>query len=144
LGCYLRPDPTPLLSLSLSLFLFPFYASLLDPIGLGLPRPTSCLSLLQPNTIGPAIGPVAVAIWSMPPRTRPLCCPCDMSISLCAWPPCQPRTAPNRPHRPHGPSPPPHPRAELVFHQESRAKDQRKVSPSETESNPRRINLKRL
>jgi hypothetical protein len=107
LGCYLRPDPTPLLSLSLSLFLFPFYASLLDPIGLGLPRPTSCLSLLQPNTVGPAIGPVAVAIWSMPPRARPLCCPCDMSISLCAWPPCQPRAAPNRPHRPHGPSPPP-------------------------------------
>jgi hypothetical protein len=34
-------------------------------------RPTSCLGLLQPINVGPAIGLVAIATGSTPPRTRP-------------------------------------------------------------------------
>jgi hypothetical protein len=60
--------------------------------------PTSCLDLLQPITVGPAIGRVAIAAGSMPPRTRPPHRPCDMSTLPHARPPCQPCAAPKRLH----------------------------------------------
>jgi hypothetical protein len=89
-------------------------------------RPASCLSLLQPITVGPAIGPVAIATGSTPPRSRPPRCPCDMSMPPRAHPPCQTRATPRRPHRPRGASPPP-PRAGLVFHMELGPKNRRKI-----------------
>jgi hypothetical protein len=84
-------------------FFFPFYASLLDPIGLGLPWPTSCLGLLQSIIVGL----VTIATVSTPPHARPLCQPC---------------AAPRRPHRPRGPSPPPEPDSTSTWSLERRTK----------------------
>jgi hypothetical protein len=92
-------------------------------------RTTSCLSLQQPITVGPAIAPVAIATGSTQPCTRPPRRPCNMSTPPCAWPPCQPCATPRRPHRPRGPRP--LPRAGLVFHLESGVENRRKISPIE-------------
>jgi hypothetical protein len=76
-------------------------------------QPTSCLGLLQPITVGLAIGPVAIAAGSTSSRSRPPRRPCDMSTPPRARLPCQPYAAPRRPHQPRGPSPPPPSRTRL-------------------------------
>jgi hypothetical protein len=102
-------------------------------------QPTSCLGLLQPITVGLAIGPVAIAAGSTSSRSRPPRRPCDMSTPPRARLPCQPCAAPRRPHQPRGPSPPPQPDSSSTWSQEWRTEG--KFPQSETEPNPRRINI---
>jgi hypothetical protein len=95
-------------------------------------RPTSCLGLLQPINIGPAIGLVAIATGSTPPCTRPL-------HHRVPGRRANPMSRPGGRIDPVAQGPPLEPDTSSTWSREWRT--ERKFLQSETEPNPRRINL---